>query len=188
MSERSTVIDLIEDSVHLATDLRALLVSMGLTVRTHRTVRDYLADYDPAGSGCLVCSIRLPGSSGRKLQEHLNFIDAPTPVVLVGASADMGLAVDAIQVGAFDYLELPLDHSRLADCVQRALEYDCAQREQAALLDRICDEVWHCESDQRHGLESAAAAMRRDPDLNRFSNFLAELSLVGAPSASRRLH
>jgi FixJ family two-component response regulator len=187
MTECPTI-DLIEESGHLAADLRPLLVSMGLTVRTHATVRDYLADYDPAASGCLVCSIRLPGSSGRRLQQLLNFIDAATPLVLVGDSADMGMAIDAIQLGVFDFLELPLDHSRLADCVQRALDYDCAQREQTALLARICDQVGHGSADQRRNLRSAASAMRQDPDITRFSDFLTELSRSASPSASRRLH
>jgi FixJ family two-component response regulator len=137
MSERPRIIDLIEDSGNVAADLRRLLVSMEVTVRTHSTVRDYLAGYDPTVAGCLMCNIRLPGSSGRTLQQYLNFIGAATPVVLVGHSADMGMAVDALQVGTFDFLELPLDHSRVADCVQRALDYDCARREQTAAPRRL---------------------------------------------------
>jgi FixJ family two-component response regulator len=188
MGERATIVDLIEDAEHVASDLRALLVPMGLDVRTHATVGDYLAGYDPTRSGCLMCSIRLPGSSGRKLQQHLNFIDAPTPVVLVGVSEDMGLAVDAIQLGAFDYLELPLDHFRLNDCVQRALDYDTAQREQTQRLGRIWDELCHPGGNQRRSLQAAAAAMRHDPQLNRFSDFLAELARTAPALASRRLH
>jgi FixJ family two-component response regulator len=186
--ERSTIVDLIEDAEHVAADLRALLLPMGLTVRTHTTIGDYLAGYDPLRSGCLMCSIRLPGSSGRKLQQHLNFIDAPTPVVLVGDSADMGMAVDAIQLGTFDYLELPLDHMRLADCVQRALDYDSTQREQARLLGRIRNELNHSEANQHCSLQAAAAAMRHDPQLNRFSEYVAELARTAPALASRRLH
>lgn len=186
MSERQTVIDLIEDSARVATELRETLISMGMAVKTHRTVQQYLASYDPSVAGCLLCSIRLPGSSGRKLQEHLNFIGASTPVVLVGSSEDMGVAVDAIQIGAFDYLELPLNGARLADCVQRAIDYDCLQRDQADLLEHICARVAHYGEDERRKLEAAADAMRPHLQLGRFSDFMGELARIR--SGSRRLH
>jgi two-component system response regulator TtrR len=137
VSQRGPVVDLIEDSRHLITDVREALRSLGLRVRSHSTVQQFLAQYDPTDPGCLVCNIRLPGTSGRKVLEHLNFIDAGTPVVLVGDSVDMAVAVDALQLGAFDFLELPLDHARLADCVRRAIEFDNAKREQDEMVERI---------------------------------------------------
>jgi two-component system response regulator DctR len=187
MSGRAPVIDLIEDSTRVATDLREVLISKGMVVKTHRTVQQYLASYDPSVAGCLVCSIRLPGSSGRKLQEHLNFIGASTPVVLIGSSEDMGVAVDVIQIGAFDYLELPLNGAQLAECVQRAIDYDCLQRDQAQLLEQICARVQHYSDEERRRLEAAADAMRPDPQLGRFSDFMGELARIRSASA-RRLH
>jgi two-component system, LuxR family, response regulator DctR len=187
MSERAAIVDLIEDSSRVSIDLREALISMGLMVKTHRTVQQYLASYDPKVAGCLMCSIRLPGSSGRKLQEHLNFIGASTPVVLVGSLEDMGVAVDAIQIGAFDYLELPLNGARLADCVQRAIDYDCLQRDQAQLLEHIYARVQHFSEDERRRLAAAADAMRPEPQLERFSDFMSELARIRS-AGSRRLH
>ncbi|HWW20154.1 MAG TPA: response regulator [Steroidobacteraceae bacterium] len=186
MSEHQPIIDLIEDYGRVATDLREALISMGLRVRTHATVARYLARDDATDAGCLLCSIRLPGTTGRRLQEYLNFIGAATPVVLVGDSVDMGVAVDAIQLGVFDYLELPLDHVRLADCVQRALDY--AQRQQTHLLDLICQDVQYYDDEQRLKLQGAAAAMSGDPQLNRFSDFMSELAHIRPSAAARRLH
>jgi FixJ family two-component response regulator len=187
MSERHPIIDLIEDSTQVATGLRDALILMGRRVRTHTTVQQYLAHYDAADAGCLVCSIRLPGISGRKLQEHLNFLGACTPMVLVGSTEDMSIAVDAIQIGAFDYLELPLDGTRLADCVQRAIDYDCLQRDQADLLEHICARVQHYGEEERRQIKRVAETMRPDPQLERFSEFMAQLARIRS-AGSRRLH
>jgi FixJ family two-component response regulator len=136
VSDTAPVVDLIEDSGRLVTDLREALLSMGVRLRTHSTVQQFLTHYDPADAGCLVCSVRLPGTWGRRVLEHLNFIDAITPVVMVGDSMDMAVAVDALQLGAFDFLELPLNPTRLAECVQRAIEHDSLQRQEMSLLAR----------------------------------------------------
>jgi FixJ family two-component response regulator len=130
------VVDLIEDTGRLIA-LGETLQTMGLRVRVHATVQAFLSHYDPSDTGCLVCSMRLPGTSGRRVLQYLNFIDALTPVVLVGDSSDMAVAVDALQLGAFDFLELPLDPSRLADCVQRAVDHDSLRRQEMSLMSRV---------------------------------------------------
>jgi FixJ family two-component response regulator len=75
--------------------------------------------------------------SGLELQEELNRRGAIVPVIFISGHGDIPMAVDAIQHGAFDFLQKPFRDQDLIDRVQRALAIDHANRETLAQRDTV---------------------------------------------------
>jgi two-component system, LuxR family, response regulator FixJ len=72
--------------------------------------------------------VRMPGMSGIELQETLNQQGAVIPVIFITGHGDVPMAVEAMQAGAFDFLQKPFRDQDLIDRIQRALEKDHASR------------------------------------------------------------
>jgi len=85
----------------------------------------------------VVLDVMMPGMSGLELQQQLNVRGAIIPVVFITGHGDIPMAVEAMQHGAFDFLQKPFRDQDLIDRVQRALERDAANRAQLKETERI---------------------------------------------------
>jgi len=72
--------------------------------------------------------VRMPGMSGIELQQQLNLRGATIPVIFITGHGDIPMAVEAMQHGAFDFLQKPFRDQDLIDRIQRALERDARNR------------------------------------------------------------
>src|SRR5262249_13949911 len=79
----------------------------------------------------------MPGMSGLELQQFLNLRGAVIPVIFITGHGDIPMAVEAMQHGAFDFLQKPFRDQDLIDRIQRALERDARNRATLAQSDRI---------------------------------------------------
>lgn len=132
MKERSPIVFIVDDDEAVRSSLRLLLKSVGLLPNALGSAREFLEKYDPAQPGCLVLDVRMPGMSGLELQEQLNRQGAIIPVIFITGHGDVPMAVEAMQAGAFDFLQKPFRDQDLIDRIQKALEKDRANR---AVLD-----------------------------------------------------
>ena len=71
----------------------------------------------------VIADIRMPGLSGLDLLGRIKAINADTPVILITAFGTVGDAVDAMKLGAADYVLKPLNSDELKVNVQRALQH-----------------------------------------------------------------
>jgi two-component system response regulator FixJ len=78
---------------------------------------------------CIVCDVRMPGLSGLDLVKRLKGAGFNAPIILITGHGDIDMAVAAIKVGAFDFIEKPFDEARLLASIRNAME---KQREPAA--------------------------------------------------------
>ena len=134
MKERSPVVFIVDDDEAVRSSLRLLLKSVGLVPSALGSAREFLDKYDPAQPGCLVLDVRMPEMSGLELQEKLNLQGAVIPVIFITGHGDVPMAVEAMQAGAFDFLQKPFRDQDLIDRIQRAMEKDRGNR--AALNER----------------------------------------------------
>jgi FixJ family two-component response regulator len=125
----------VDDDDAVRNSLRLLLKSVGLPTVAFASAREYLDSWHPAQPGCLVLDVRMPGMSGLELQEELNRRGAIIPVIFISGHGDIPMAVEAIQHGAFDFLQKPFRDQDLIDRVQRALVADNANRQSLAQRD-----------------------------------------------------
>jgi len=137
MQEPAPTIYVVDDDEGVRNSLRFLLKSVGLTARTLSSAREFLETYRPRQPGCVVLDVRMPGMSGLELQQQLNLRGAIIPVIFITGHGDIPMAVEAMQHGAFDFLQKPFRDQDLIDRIQRALERDARNRAALAQHDRI---------------------------------------------------
>jgi FixJ family two-component response regulator len=141
MKEPPTTVFVIDDDEAVRDSLRLLLKSVNLPVRTCASAQEFLPVYDTLQTGCLLLDIRMPGMSGLELQQQLNVRGATIPVIFITGHGDIPMAVEAMQHGAFDFLQKPFRDQDLIDRVQRALERDASIRLQLKVTDRTREHV-----------------------------------------------
>jgi FixJ family two-component response regulator len=130
MKEKTSVpvVFIVDDDEAVRGSLRLLIKSVGLVPTVLGSAREFLDKYDPTQPGCLVLDVRMPEMSGLELQEQLNRQGAVIPVIFITGHGDVSMAVEAMQAGAFDFLQKPFRDQDLIDRIQRALEKDRANR------------------------------------------------------------
>jgi two-component system, LuxR family, response regulator FixJ len=119
----------VDDDAGVRNAMRSLLKSVGLNSALFASAREFLDAYQPSQRGCLVLDIRMPGMSGMELQEQLNIRGAVIPVIFMSGHADIPMAVEAMQHGAFDFLQKPFRDQDLLDRIQRAIAKDSELRQ-----------------------------------------------------------
>ncbi|MGP8032962.1 MAG: response regulator transcription factor [Steroidobacteraceae bacterium] len=137
MQPQAATVFIVDDDEGVRNSLRFLLTSVGLATRALGSASEFLDTYKPSQPGCLVLDVRMPGMSGLELQQQLNLRGAVIPVIFITGHGDIPMAVEAMQQGAFDFLQKPFRDQDLIDRIQRALERDVRNRASLALHARI---------------------------------------------------
>jgi two-component system, LuxR family, response regulator FixJ len=137
MKERAPTVFVVDDDEAVRNSLHLLMKSLGLAATTLPTAQEFLDKYDPHQPGCLVLDVRMPGMSGLELQEQLNVRGAMIPVIFITGHGDIPMAVEAMQQGAFDFLQKPFRDQDLIDRIQRALAKDKANRAELSERSRL---------------------------------------------------
>lgn len=144
----------VDDDEAIRSSLKMLLKSVGRAVVEYASASAYLSAYQFERPGCLLLDIRMPGMSGLELQDELNARGAIVPVIFISGHADVSMAVEAVQHGAFDFLQKPFRDQDLIDRVQAAIGRDADNRKQLRELQGL-----------RQRLESLTAREREVLDL-----------------------
>ena len=137
MKETPPTVYIVDDDNGVRSSIRVLMKSVGLPAAPFASAQEFLTAYHPNQPGCLVLDIRMPGMSGLELQQFLNLRGAVIPVIFITGHGDIPMAVEAMQQGAFDFLQKPFRDQDLLDRVQRALEKDRGNRAQLREKNRI---------------------------------------------------
>lgn len=137
MNQGLPIVFIVDDDEAVRNSLRLLVKSVGLSATALVSAQEFLASYDPLQPGCLVLDVRMPGMSGLELQQQLNARGAVIPVIFISGHGDVPMAVEAMQQGAFDFLQKPFRDQDLMDRIQRALEKDRANRAELGERSRI---------------------------------------------------
>jgi two-component system, NtrC family, C4-dicarboxylate transport response regulator DctD len=81
-----------------------------------------LAAIYPHMPAVVLTDLRMPGGDGLEFAQALKAIDADLPVILMTGYGDITIAVDAMKHGVYDFIEKPVDTSRLLKSIQRAVD------------------------------------------------------------------
>lgn len=115
----SKTVSVIDDEASVRDAVSMLLETHGLTVACYEGAEAFLAA--PFAAGCIVSDVRMPDISGLDLLRTLQGSGDPRPLLLMTGHGDVELAVQAIKLGAFDFVEKPFDSERLVARVEEAL-------------------------------------------------------------------
>lgn len=137
MKDLPQTVFVVDDDDAVRDSLRLLLKSASIPCETFPSAQDFLAQYQAGQPGCLALDVRMPGMSGLEMQQELNLRGATIPVIFITGHGDIPMAVEAMQHGAFDFLQKPFRDQELLDRVQRALSRDAENRTRLHHTDRI---------------------------------------------------
>jgi FixJ family two-component response regulator len=108
---------------------------------------------------CIVSDVRMPGLSGLDLVHRLKSGGMAAPVVLITGHGDVDMAVAAIKVGAFDFIEKPFDEARLLASVKNAIEKYRQPEIDSAELGKLRSRFDTLSTRQRQVMELAVAGL-----------------------------
>lgn len=132
----SRLLAVVDDDEAVREALVWLLESNGLAVQPFASGEALLQD-DAAQFACLILDMRLSGMSGLMLFERLLQRPYCPPAIFLTGHADVPLAVSALKMGAFDFVEKPFDDLLLLTRVQQAISQDQQNRQQQSQQQRI---------------------------------------------------
>jgi two-component system response regulator FixJ len=112
----------IDDDPTMRDSLDFLLGSAGFKVTLFDTAADFLGAYAGLHFGCVVSDVRMPGIDGMDLLRRLKANASPLPVIIMTGHGDIPLAVEAIKLGAVDFLEKPFEDERLIGMIEAAIQ------------------------------------------------------------------
>lgn len=113
---------IVDDDRSLRLSVRQCLECSGFAVRDFEQPEFVLEAVTPFFDGVILSDVRMPGMDGLELLRLASTIDRDLPVILITAHGDVATAVEAMQRGAYDFIEKPFDESTLVDVLRRALE------------------------------------------------------------------
>lgn len=120
---RGDKVYVIDDDAAMRDSLDFLLASAGFSVQLFETAQDFLATQPKLDFGCVVTDVRMPGMDGLSLLRRLKSSpdSASLPVILMTGDGDIPLAVEAMKLGALDFLEKPFEDDRLIGMIEAAM-------------------------------------------------------------------
>jgi DNA-binding NtrC family response regulator len=115
---------LVDDEPDQVALLRAMLTPVGLEVLTAESAEQGLAAVRRSPVDVVVTDINLPGASGIDLIRELRNSESMPAVVVMTGQGSVASAVEALKLGASDYLQKPIDPVRLTSLLRELLRSD----------------------------------------------------------------
>jgi two-component system response regulator FixJ len=116
------LVHVVDDDPAMRDSVGFLLGTEGFDVRLYEAGADLLDGLKEPAGGCVLTDIRMPGIDGLELLRRLRAAGHALPVVMMTGHGDVPLAVEAMKLGACDFIEKPFDDEALIQALRSALE------------------------------------------------------------------
>jgi two-component system response regulator FixJ len=135
MSNRGKVY-VIDDDEAMRDSLNFLLDSADFHVTLFENALNFLEVLPSLDFGCVVSDVRMPGLDGIELLKRMKAGHSTFPIVIMTGHGDIPLAVEAMKLGAVDFLEKPFEDDRLIGMIELAIRQgEPAAKSEAINLD-----------------------------------------------------
>ncbi len=121
MASDKGVVHIIDDDDALRESLAFLLRTAGIEGKTYASAKAFLEALPDLSLSCVITDVRMPDMSGIDLLRRFKELKIAAPVIVVTGHGDVTLAVEAMKIGAVDFLEKPFDDEVLLASVEAAL-------------------------------------------------------------------
>jgi two-component system response regulator FixJ len=151
------VVHIIDDDDAVRDSLAFLLSSSGIRAETHASAAVFLERFAEASIGCVVTDIRMPDISGIDLLRQVKERNPALPVIVITGHGDVPLAVEAMKLGASDFLEKPFDDDALLAAIRAALDRERNRDEQGTRIAEFRSRLASLSAREREVLEGLVA-------------------------------
>ncbi len=113
---------LVDDDRAFLRSTKRLFESEELPVVAFRSGEEFFANYKAGDRGCLLLDLKMPNMSGLEVLDKMRELDLALPTIVMTAFGNVQAAVQAIKLGALDFIEKPIHRNpELLDLVRRTL-------------------------------------------------------------------
>jgi two-component system response regulator FixJ len=151
------VVFVVDDDDAVRQSIAFLLKTAGVTVREFESAGQFLEILPQVNSGCLVTDVRMPEISGIDLLRTVRERNPDLPVIVITGHGDVPLAVEAMKLGAADFLEKPFDDDLLIASVRAALSQDADAGKRKAEIANINEKLNGLSNRERQVLQGLVA-------------------------------
>lgn len=135
------MIHIVDDDDAVRQSLEFLLGTAGIKARGFESAKAFLEALPQIDSGCIITDVRMPDITGIDLLKRVKQDKPHLPVIVITGHADIALAVEAMKIGAVDFLEKPFDDDALIAAVKSALNDAAGAGRRNAELGEIRDKL-----------------------------------------------
>ena len=148
----SPTVFVVDDEAPVRRALSRMLRANRFAVATFASSKEFLGQYDPDASGCLVLDIMMPGN-GLELQRVLQKKGCTLPIIFLTGYGDVSKSVQALKGGAIDFLTKPVNDQSLLRAVRAAIEKNRVTRQEQTQVSEICSRLAALTPRERQVLE-----------------------------------
>ena len=161
----------VDDDAAMRESLEFLLDAAGFSVTTFDSASDFLQQLPRLTFGCIVSDIRMPGIDGMELLRDVKAGRAEMPIIIMTGHGDIPLAVEAIKLGALDFLEKPFEDERMIGAIRTALERGKAAAKDEVVASDVAARIASLSQRERQVMDGIVAGlsnkqMARDYDIS----------------------
>ena len=117
---RAMKVAIVDDEADMRQSISQWLALSGFDTETYASAEEALKALGPEFPGVVVSDIKMPGMDGMSFLKRLMGMDSGLPVILITGHGDVPMAVEAMRVGAYDFLEKPFNPDRMTELAKRA--------------------------------------------------------------------
>jgi two-component system response regulator FixJ len=158
MSPNRTVY-VIDDDPAMRDSLDFLLDAAGFKVTLFDSALSFLDAIPGLGFGCVISDVRMPGLDGLDLLKRLRDDNKHLPVVIMTGHGDIPLAVEAMKLGAIDFLEKPFEDERLLTMIDIALSRAADEQKGEVVAADIASRIVALSPRERQVMEGLVAGL-----------------------------
>jgi two-component system response regulator FixJ len=128
---------IIDDDEMLRRSLERLLRAEGFATVSCDSSLSFIDMVSNLAPGCILLDVRMPGVDGLELLARLKCIGLRLPVILMTGIGDIAMAVQAMKIGAVDFIEKPFDDVSLLEAIAAALSMAARERRHGEAAVRV---------------------------------------------------
>ena len=117
---RAMKVAIVDDEQDMRQSISQWLALSGFDTETYASAEEALKGIGADYPGVVVSDIRMPGMDGMAFLKRLMSLDSGLPVIMITGHGDVPMAVEAMRVGAYDFLEKPFNPDRMTDLAKKA--------------------------------------------------------------------
>ena len=115
-------IAIVDDEQDMRQSISQWLALSGFETETYGSAEDALKSIGADFQGVVVSDIKMPGMDGMAFLKRLMGMDSGLPVIMITGHGDVPMAVEAMRIGAYDFLEKPFNPDRMTELAKRATQ------------------------------------------------------------------
>ncbi|MCE6951628.1 sigma-54 dependent transcriptional regulator [Cereibacter sphaeroides] len=136
---RAMKVAIVDDEADMRQSISQWLALSGFDTETYASAEEALKGLSADFPGVVVSDIKMPGMDGMTFLKKLMSMDSGLPVILITGHGDVPMAVEAMRVGAFDFLEKPFNPDRMTELAKRATQLRRLTLDNRALRRELSD-------------------------------------------------